>query len=95
MTAEYSLSPKQEIHSNNGKALEYIREGVEGVEEPKDRKEDFKMPSSGPDASAPVMNSMQLNLPTLSLHKTGPLSITPAWGGARGTLLTELLLASC
>lgn len=65
------------------------------MEEPKDRKEDFRMLSSRPDASAPIMNSMQLNLPTPTLHKTGPLSITPAWGGARGTLLTELLLASC
>lgn len=95
MIAEYLLSPKQEIHSNNGEALEYIREGVEGMEKPKDRKEDFRMLSSRPDASAPIMNSMQLNLPTPSLYKTGPLSITPAWGGTRGTLLTELLLASC
>lgn len=53
---------------------------MEGVEEPKDRKEDFKMPSSGPDASAPIMNSMQLNLPTLSLHKTGPVK-HPSWMG--------------
>lgn len=38
------------------------------------------MASSGHDISVPIMNSMQVNFPTLSWHKTGPVK-NHSWMG--------------